>query len=85
MFNADFFSQHATKLYRLKYSDFYDRDDNLIEVEIIRETTGINFSALQIFAIRGACSVARIKYKKRDLELQKSMDIQTFFFSEKTR
>jgi hypothetical protein len=83
MFTVDFFSQHATKLYRLKYSDFYDRDDNLIEVEIIRETTGINFTVLQIFAIRGACSVARIKYKKRDLVLQKCMDIQTFFYRKK--
>jgi hypothetical protein len=59
MFAAEFFSHHATKLYRIKYSDFYDRDDILIEAETIRETTGIDFTLLQIFAIRGACSVAR--------------------------
>jgi hypothetical protein len=79
MFTAEFFSQHATKLYRLKYSDFYDRDDILIEAETIRETTGIDFTLLQIFAIRGACLVARIKYKKKIWNFRSVWTSKRFF------
>jgi hypothetical protein len=83
MFNADFFDANAAKLYQLKYSNFYMRDDTLVDTDTVRELTGINFSILQIYNIRGACSVARIKYKKRVPDLQKCLDIKTFFYRRK--
>jgi hypothetical protein len=79
MFSADFFTHNATKLYKLKYCDFYAGDDSLIDTDTVREVTGINFTILQIYTLRGACSTAKIKYRKRDIELQKSTDIVTFF------
>jgi hypothetical protein len=83
MFTAEFFNQNAIKLYKLKYSNFYTKDDTLIDMDTVCEVTGINFSVLQIYTIRGACSAAKIKYKKRDLDLQKNMDIVSFFFCRK--
>jgi hypothetical protein len=76
MFNANFFNENAARLYQLKYSHFYTRDDTLVDTDTVRELTGINFSILQIYNIRGACSVARIKYKKREPDLQKCLDIK---------
>jgi hypothetical protein len=80
MFNVEFFNQNAVKLYKLKYSDFYARDDSLIDIDTVREATGINFTVLHVYTIRGACSAAKIKYKKRDIELQKITDIVSFSF-----
>jgi hypothetical protein len=55
----------------------------MIPIDIIRDTTGVNFTELQIFMLRGACSVAKIKYRKKDPLLEKSVDIVTFFFRRK--
>ncbi len=65
MFTADFFEQHAARLYRLRYNDFYDDEDNLIPVDIINLNTGLNLSLLHIFRFRGACAVAKTKFKKK--------------------
>ncbi len=85
LFTRDFFTFNAYALYKLKYCNFYDEHDNMIPEDIIRITTGINFTDLQIFMLRGACSVARVKYRKKDPLLEKTADIVTFFFRRKKR
>jgi hypothetical protein len=55
----------------------------MVPIDIIRDTTGVNFTELQIFMLRGACSVAKIKYRKKDPLLEKSVDIVTFLFRRK--
>jgi hypothetical protein len=65
MFSNVFFSENATRLYRMKYCNFYDNNDNLFTIEEVRANTMINFSVQQIVMMRGVCSVAKIKYKKK--------------------
>jgi hypothetical protein len=66
--------ENASKLYKIKYSDFYNDNDNLIISDTVRERTGIMLSELQIFSIRGACTVpvAKVKYKKRRMRDRKA-------------
>ncbi len=78
-FGNDFFMQFAEKLLRLKYLDIYDERDNMIPENVVVYSTGINFTALQLFMIRGACATARIKFKKKELAECKGVDITTFF------
>jgi hypothetical protein len=51
MFSADFFNENADRLYKLKYSNFYGNGDGAISREQIWETTGLDLTVLQYFAI----------------------------------
>jgi hypothetical protein len=82
-FGLEFFRQYADKLLKLKYLDIYDEHDNMIPENIVIENTGINFNALQFFSIRGVCSTARIKFRKKELCDRKGVDITTFFMRRK--
>jgi hypothetical protein len=82
-FTNEFFERNAEKLFRLKYSDFYNPDGVLIDNVSIREATGINFTELQIFQIRGICLTAKTRYKKNNARLEKGMDIITFLHRRK--
>jgi hypothetical protein len=83
IFTRDYFITNACALYKLKYCNFYDERDNIISMDDIRTTTGLNLTDLQIFMFRGACTVAKVKYKKKDPHLEKTVDIVTFFFRRK--
>jgi hypothetical protein len=83
MFTREYFSTNAWKLYKLKYCNFYYDRDNIVSMVDIRNTTGLNLTDLQIFMFRGACSVAKTKYKKKDPVLEKTVDIVTFLFRRK--
>jgi nitrate reductase cytochrome c-type subunit len=82
-FTNEFFNNNAYKLFQLKYSDFYTDDGVVIDDMLVRESTGINFNALQLFRIRGACSTAKIRYKKHDINMQKGVNIVTFLHRRK--
>jgi hypothetical protein len=82
-FGIEFCMQYAGKLLRVKYLDIYDERDNMIPENAVVESTGINFTALQLFMIRGVCSTARIKFRKKELADCKGVDITTFFMRRK--
>jgi hypothetical protein len=71
MFTAEFFEQNAARLYKLRYNDFYDNEDKLIPVDTINENTGLQLSLLHIFRIRGACTVAKTKFKKKRVNIKR--------------
>jgi hypothetical protein len=77
-FDNIFFSENSYKLYKLKYSNFYNNQGNLIGIDEIRETTGIRLTELQIYRCRGVCTTAKIRYKKKTTEQQKTTSIETF-------
>jgi hypothetical protein len=78
MFSADFFRANAEKLYKLKYSNFYGENGVVIARERILETTGLDLTALQYFEIRNACCAAKVKFNKKELKQQVSIDIETY-------
>jgi nitrate reductase cytochrome c-type subunit len=82
-FTNEFFNNNAYKLFQLKYSDFYTDDGAVIDDMLVREWTGINFNALQLFRIRGACSTAKIRYRKHEPSMQKGVNIVTFLHRRK--
>jgi hypothetical protein len=43
-----------------------------MDAKSIFADTGINFSILQLFTLRGTCAVVKLKHKKGDPALQKS-------------
>jgi hypothetical protein len=47
LFSAEFFNANASKLYKLKYSNFYAEGGELITKEQIREATGLELTVLQ--------------------------------------
>jgi hypothetical protein len=77
-FGNEFFAANATLLYSLKYNNFYDALGNMRNSDEVRESTGLDFTELQLFRIRGVCTTAKTKFKKRDLEMQKTTEIATF-------
>jgi hypothetical protein len=79
MFTRDFFDQHANALYKQKCSNFYDADDNIIIDDDVRTSTGLNLTNLQIFSFRSACAVAKIRFRKKDLHMKESLDVEAFF------
>jgi hypothetical protein len=83
-FTNEFFGNNAAKLFRLKYCDFYTLDGDIIENDVVRVTTGINFTILQLFRIRSVCATARTQYKKNETNMQKSVDIITFLNRRRT-
>jgi hypothetical protein len=78
LFSAEFFNANASKLYKLKYSNFYTEGGDLITKEQIRDTTGLELTVLQYFEMRNACNIAKIKYQKKELSMQSSVDIETY-------
>jgi hypothetical protein len=77
-FDNVFFDNNAYKLYNIKYSNFYDAHDNVININEILETTGLMLTELQIFRFRGACSTAKTRFKQKEVDSQKSTCIETF-------
>ncbi len=77
-FGNEFFAANATLFYSLKYDNFYDGLGNMRNSDEVRESTGLDFTELQLFCIRGVCTTAKTKFKKRDLEMQKTTEITTF-------
>jgi hypothetical protein len=77
-FDNIFFTENSSKLYKLRYDNFYDNHGNLIGLNEIRESTGLALSELQIYRCRGICSTAKIKYCKKELSMQKTISIETF-------
>ncbi len=76
-FDNLFFIENSSKLYKLKYDNFYDNQGNLIGLNEIRESTGLPLTELHIYRCRGICSTAKIKYSKKELNLQKTVSIET--------
>jgi hypothetical protein len=77
-FDNIFFFENSCNLYKLKYSNFYDNQGNIIDIEEVRETMGVMLTELQIFRCRGVCTTAKIRYKKKAIEQQKTTNIETF-------
>jgi hypothetical protein len=69
-FDNLFFTENSNKLNKLRYSNFYDNQGNLIGFNEIRESTGLLLTELQIYICRGICSTAKIKYNKKNIDLQ---------------
>ncbi len=79
LFTEDFFEQNAARLYKLIYNDFYDDEDNLIPVDIINENMGLHLSLLHIFRIRGACTVAKTKFKKKRVNIKRHQELSILY------
>jgi hypothetical protein len=77
-FDNLFFIENSSKLYKLRYNNFYDNQGNIIGFNEIRESTGLLLTELQIYRCRGICSTAKIKYSKKKIDLQKTTSIETF-------
>jgi hypothetical protein len=77
-FDNVFFANNAYKLYNVKYSNFYDIQDNLINLNEVRETTGLMLTEVQVFRFRGICTTAKTKFKQKEVEFLKSTSIETF-------
>ncbi len=82
-FGQAFFSLYASKLYSLKYSDFYTENDAMIPAATIVESTGIPLTVLMIQTLWGVCTVAKTKYSKKELEQRGSVDVRTFIMRSK--
>jgi hypothetical protein len=67
-FGLDFFSTHASKLYCLRYSDFYTEHDVMIPAGTVINNTGVPLTVLMIQTLRGVCNVAKVKYSKKELD-----------------
>jgi hypothetical protein len=78
MFTAEFFNINASLLYKLKYSNFYTDEGVMLTREQIRENAGLELTVLQYFEMQNACNVAKIKYQKKEIKLQTSVDIETY-------
>jgi hypothetical protein len=78
LFSAEFFNANASKLYKLKYNNFYSRDGEPLIMEQVRNVTGLELTVLQYFEIRNACNIAKIKYQKKEPPMQVSIDIETY-------
>jgi hypothetical protein len=77
-FGNKFFVAHAGNICRLRYSDFYDETGNIVPAQLVTTNTGVPLTVMMIQTLRGVCSVARIKYSKKNLDERKSVDIQTY-------
>jgi hypothetical protein len=77
-FDNLFFTENSFKLYKLRYSNFYNNQGNIIGFDEVRETTGLLLTELQICRCRGVCSTANVRYRKKKPELQKTVSIETF-------
>jgi hypothetical protein len=78
-FDNIFFLNNSYKLYKVKYNNFYDNQDNIVSIEEVRESTGLHLTELQIFRFRGVCTTAKLRYKKKEIVHQKTTSIETFF------
>ncbi len=83
LFNDHFFTRNAGGIFRLRYYDFYDANETLIDNEQILANTGLDLTQLQIFRFRGACTTAKLKYKKNMDKQQKTVRIETFLNRQK--
>jgi hypothetical protein len=83
LFGENFFTTNSYILYGLRYRDFYDNMGNQIQTNTVRANLGINITELQIYHIRNACFTARLRYKKKELSEQYSLDIETFLMRRK--
>jgi hypothetical protein len=60
-FDNLFFAENSAKLYKLRYSNFYNNQGNIIESDEIREITGLLLTELQIYMCRGKCKIQEKK------------------------
>jgi hypothetical protein len=77
------FNEVASKLYSLKYSDLFDAHNVFLTIEMIYAQFGINLTQLQWFNLRNACSTAKVRYSKKNSDLQKSVNIESFLYKRK--
>jgi hypothetical protein len=78
LFSVDFFNAIASKLYKLRYYEFYTEEGGTITREQIRDTVGIDLTVLQYFEMRNACNIAKIRFRKKEPNMQSSVDIETY-------
>jgi hypothetical protein len=77
-FGNDFFAAHAGNICRLKYNDFYSEGGALIPADVVIASTGVPLTVMMIQTLRGVCTVAKTKYRKKNLDEQVTVDIITF-------
>jgi hypothetical protein len=78
LFTLEFFTTNASMLNNLKYSNFYTDEGVLLTRDQIRENTGLELMVLQYFEMRNAGNIAKLKYQKREANMQSSVDIETY-------
>jgi hypothetical protein len=82
-FTDEVFNEIASKLYSLKYSDLFDEHNVFLTCEMISVQFGINLTQLQWFNLRNACSTAKVRYSKKNIDLQNAVNIETFLYKRK--
>ncbi len=83
IFSAPLFEQYAAKLYSLRYCNLFNDDGSFKTLEQRREMIGAGITPLHVFHLRNVCSTARLRFKKKDPDEQKSVHIGTFLFRKK--
>jgi hypothetical protein len=82
-FGQEFFSMYANNLYKLRYSDFYTENDAIIPAETVIVSIGVPLTVMMIQTLRGVCSVAKIKYSKKEIDQRVGVDVRTFLLRSK--
>jgi hypothetical protein len=77
-FSDAFYRTHSNKLSTLRYNNFYDEQGSMIDSETVCENTGLDLTELQLFRFRGICMTAKTRLKKKEIEQQKTLNIETF-------
>jgi hypothetical protein len=78
LFSVEFFNANACKLYKLRYCDFYTEEGETITREQLKDNVGIDLTVLQYFEMRNACNIAKIRFRKKEPNMQSSVDIETY-------
>ncbi len=82
-FVDEVFDRIASKLYSLRYCDLFDEQNVFLTSEMINAQLGINLTQLQCFNFRNSCSAAKVRYSKKDIDMRKSVNIETFLYQRK--
>jgi hypothetical protein len=77
LFSHEFFYEHAHKLYKLRYSNFYTEANTIVPANEVFENMLIPLSELMIQTFRGACADMHTKYRKKVIDQQRTASIET--------
>jgi hypothetical protein len=77
-FPANFHRQYGGQLKMLKVCDFVNRDNVLLPMARVAESTNIHFSVFTFQTIVGLIRTAKTKYSKNSANEKTSCDIRTF-------
>jgi hypothetical protein len=82
-FTEEVFDRLSNQLYSLGYCDLFNEHNMFLTIDSIDTRLGLNLTQLQFYNFRNACSVAKVKFSKKEIDKQKSIHIETFLYQRK--